>query len=462
MGKVADGMTAWALRPARRIGAVLTFVGALLLVLGCVVGWVLPPLDVNVPLLSRAAALLAGSGVDTGGFLGADLTALAVIIAVVIGFNATTLQIASQEHSLALVRAVLLSLGPFLLCWCATTGVALVYFLEPPTYMAQLWQVLLWFAAVVVLMIGYLWNLPWRLSGEYAALWAIRELRRQPVSQWESLDGFSVLQSGMSSATARGDFGTVRAMAAVLGAFLVGRRDRRAELANSYDRSRYRALKNLLTGCSQNAAAAPNAISYYLGFVLAGLMLQATAVGHPIDDGDHDLYSGLFRELRQAPERLDALWTGMRHGFCRQERRRESYLLAYWREHVSWTSDDPRRVARVADAIAQLFADCQLVLNITLGDEKAFRDTADMMADLYRDIAMYLGPLAKRERGERHGARIADMPLMLLDAVHTGVMRAWPSLPEGAKGRVAVINAYEERRTQLSGKPPVTQAALVG
>ncbi|HEX5440168.1 MAG TPA: hypothetical protein VFW76_04750, partial [Ktedonobacterales bacterium] len=197
-------------------------------------------------------------------------------------------------------------------------------------------------------------------------------------------------------------------------------------------------------------------------FVLAGVMLQATAVGHPIDDGDHDLYSGLFRELRQAPERLDALWTGMRHGFCRQERRRDPYLLVYWREHVSWTSDDPRRVARVADAIAQLFADCQLVLNMSLGEERAFRDTADMMADLYRDLAIYLGPLAKRERSERHGARIADMPLMLLDAVHTSVMRTWPSATSGAKGRVAVINSYEERRTQLSGTPPVAQTALVG
>jgi hypothetical protein len=141
----------------------------------------------------------------------------------------------------------------------------------------------------------------------------------------------------------------------------------------------------------------------------------------------------------------------MRHGFCRQERRRDPYLLVYWREHVSWTSDDPRRVARVADAIAQLFSDCQLVLNMSLGDERAFRDTADMMADLYRDLAIYLGPLAKRERGERHSARIADMPLMLLDAVHTSVMRVWPSSSSGAKGRVAVINAYEERRTQLSG-----------
>ncbi|MGE5333128.1 MAG: hypothetical protein ACM3N4_00380, partial [Nitrososphaerota archaeon] len=359
-------MTARSLRPERRIGAALTSAGTLLLVGGCMVGWVLPRIA-TVPLLSRGAVALANAGVDTSGFLGADLTALAVIIAVVIGFNATTLQIASQEHSLALVRAVLLSLGPFLLCWCATTGVALVYFLEPPVYMAQLWQVMLWFGAVVFLMVGYLWNLPWRLSGEYAALWAIRELRHQPVEQWESLDGFSVLQSGMSSATGRGDFGTVRAMADVLGVFLVGHRDRRAELANAYNRSRYRALKNLLTGCSQNAGPAPNAIAYYLGFVLAGVLLQATAVGHPINDDDHDLYSGLFRELRQAPERLDALWTGMRHGLCRQERRRQPYLLVYWREHASWPTDDPRRVVRVAEAIVHLFADCQYVLNMSRG-----------------------------------------------------------------------------------------------
>ncbi|HKW21778.1 MAG TPA: hypothetical protein VJO13_10410, partial [Ktedonobacterales bacterium] len=126
-----------------------------------------------------------------------------------------------------------------------------------------------------------------------------------------------------------------------------------------------------------------------------------------------------------------------------------------------WTSDDPRRVARVADAIAQLFADCQFVLNMAMDGEKGFRDTADMMADLYRDLAIYLGPLAKRERGERHSARIADMPLMLLDAIHTNVMRTWPN-SSGEKSRVAIINAYEERRTQLSGKPPVAQTALVG
>jgi hypothetical protein len=453
-------MTAWASRPTRRFGTSLTVIGTLLLLLGCVVGWGLPLVKLDLPFLSRGIAPLAGSGVDATGFLGADLTALAVIIAVVIGFNATTLQIAGQEHSLALVRAVLVSLGPFLLCWCATTGVALVYFLEPPVYMSQLWQVLLWFAAVVLLMVGYLWNLPWRLSGDYAAQWAIRELRRNPVAQWESLDGYSVLQSGMSAASGRGDFGTVRSMSAVLGAFLVSHRDRRAELANAYDRSRYRALKNLLTGCSQNAAGAPNAISYFLGFTLAGIMLQATAVGHPVDDDDHDLYSGIFRELRQRPERLDALWTGMRHGLCRPEKRRDPYLLVFWREHSSWTTDDPRRVVRVGDGIAHIFTDCQHVLNMAFGEDTALKDSAEMIIDLYRDLAMYLGPQARRDRGSRNGGRIADLPLILLDAVHTNVMRNWPSKSTD-RHRVTVVNAYEERRAELSGKPTPVQALVV-
>lgn len=453
-------MNAWPLRPARRAGSLLTYFGTFLLLLGCAVGWGLPHITTGLPLLQRSATPLSGAGIDANGFLGADLTALAVIIAVVIGFNATTLQIAGQEHSLALVRAVLLSLGPFLLCWCATTGVALVYFLEPPIYMAQLWQVMLWFGAVVVLMIGYLWNLPWRLSGEYAALWAIRELRRQPISQWESLDGFSVLQSGMASASGRGDFGTVRAMAAVVGAFLVGHRDRRAELANVYDRARYRALKNLLTGCSQNGAQAPNAISYYLGFVLAGVLLQATAVGHPVDDDDHDLYSGIFRELRQRPERLDALWTGMRHGLCRPERRRDPYLLVYWREHVSWTSDDPRRITRLGEGIGHVFADCQHIMNMAWVDDNALKDSADMITDLYRDFAIHLGPVASRERSGRKEARIADMPLVLLDAVHSSVLRNWPK-DVGESSRLVVVNAYEARRAEMSGQPAIKQTVMI-
>lgn len=84
-----------------------------------------------------------------------------------------------------------------------------------------------------------------------------------------------------------------------------------------------------------------------------------------------------------------------------------------------------------------------------------------MAADFYRDVVIHLGPLARRERSGNGAARIADMPLVLLDAVHAGIMRVWPS-GSGDSYRVVVINAYEERRSQLTGKPSATQAVLIG
>src|SRR5690348_16010600 len=116
----------------RRTPRILTGIGVILLLAGALAGWVVPLVAITSPYLPSPRALIVNSGIDRTGFLGADITALAVIIAVVIGFNATTLQIAGQTHSLALVRAILLSLTPFLACWTLTTGVALIYFLLPP------------------------------------------------------------------------------------------------------------------------------------------------------------------------------------------------------------------------------------------------------------------------------------------------------------------------------------------
>jgi hypothetical protein len=110
-------------------------------------------------------------------------------------------------------------LAPFLVCWSLTTYVALAYFIVPPTFAAQLMQLLLWFGAVVLLMIGYLWNPPWRLSGEYAALWSTRELRNKPMNQWESPDGYAILQTGIVSAATRSDLGTVRVMTLIMEIF---------------------------------------------------------------------------------------------------------------------------------------------------------------------------------------------------------------------------------------------------
>ena len=254
-------MGGWRTGSVRWTARVLAVGGLLLLVLGAVVGWLAPHLPTGVPLGGPAHLPLAGAGVDASGYLGADITALAVIIAVVIGFNATTLQIAGQAHSLALVRVILLSLTPFLFCWSVATGVALIYFLLPPVYVAQLWQMLLWFAAVVAFMVAYLWELPWRISGQYVGLWAIRTLGSQPIARWESLDSYSALQTAVSQASMRGDLGTVRAITSMLGRFLAGVRDPRAESEPRYDQERYRALKNLLTGCAQNATQAPNAVA---------------------------------------------------------------------------------------------------------------------------------------------------------------------------------------------------------
>ncbi|HLJ79973.1 MAG TPA: hypothetical protein VKT52_00720, partial [Ktedonobacterales bacterium] len=146
-------MGRWRTGSVRVTARLLTAAGLVLLLVGAAIGWVAPRLPNSVPFGGQAHTLVARAGIDTGGYLGADITALAVIIAVIIGFNATTLQIAGQTHSLALVRVILLSLTPFLLCWSVTTGVALIYFLLPPVYAAQLWQMLLWFAAVVTLMV---------------------------------------------------------------------------------------------------------------------------------------------------------------------------------------------------------------------------------------------------------------------------------------------------------------------
>lgn len=441
-------MGGWRAGSVRITARLLTAAGLLLLAVGAAIGWIAPHLPASVPLSSPAHVLAASAGVDIGGYLGADITALAVIIAVIIGFNATTLQIAGQTHSLALVRVILLSLTPFLLCWSVTTGVALIYFLLPPIYIAQLWQMLLWFAAVVVLMVAYLWDLPWRISGQYVGLWAIRRLRGKPIALWESLDSYAALQSAVAQASARGDLGTVRAITSVLGRFLVDVLDTRAESQPEYNRDRYRALKNLLSGCAQNAGQAPNAVAYYLGYVQAGVLLQAIAGGHTMGDPHHDLFSGMVRAVKGAPERLNPLWTGTRHALCGAGATGKSYLLQYWLEHKRWPGDDPRRVVAIAEGLAEIHAAYWRELRAALTAEDANAEAAQMLLDLYRYLAIHLGRRVASEHGGGGPVRLPDLPLSMLDRTHTAVLRSWPE-GEAEEVRVTVVNAYESYRKQL-------------
>lgn len=432
-------------------GLWLNFAGALVLVAGAVIGWVVPRLS-QIHAFALVAGLdqrIGATHIDVSSYLGADIAALSVTIAIVIGFTVTILQMAGQAHSLSLVRGIFTSTAPFLVCWGITMAVALSYFLIPPMYVAQLWQLFAWFGAVTLLMVGYTWDLPWRLSGEYVGRWAIRALRGRPVAEWEAVEAYSVLQTSIASASGRGDLGTARAIMLRLGRFLLTFRDRRAEAANTYHRGRYRALKSLLSGCAQGATDAPNASAYYLGYVQAGILLQAVACGHPMDDPEHDLFTGVVRTLRANADHVNPLWTGLRHALCRPSDGGRPYLVDYWLEHDTWPVDDPRRVERIAAALARFHAACAAVLRSTQADT-APGQSAEMATDLYRDITEHLGPTIGRERHRITSLRLPDLPLSLLDAVQTGIMRGWPdNAPETKAARVEVVNAYETYRAVL-------------
>lgn len=426
-------------------------VAVALLVVGAALGWLVPRVGVTGPFLDEASAPIYGSGIDSGAYLGALLTALAVLIAVVIGYSAVSLQIAGEAHSLALSRAMLGSIIPFVAGWALATVVALLYFLRPPEYAGQLWQLLCWFIASILLMLAYLWQLPWRLSGAYAAHWALRELARQSIAQWESLDGYAVLQTGLSAAIARGDLQTAKAMAYALGSFLVGRRDSAAERAPAFDRSRYRAIKNLLSGAARRIGDVPTSGAYYVGFVLAGTLLQAAAVGLPSDDDDHNLVSGVVRELRAGHARAEAVWTGMRHALCRGDGRSQPYLVSYWRSRPDWPADDRRRVDALAGWMARCYVEFSRVAEATQGESGA---PGEMLDDLYRDITERLSPLMDELKDTRAAVRSTELPVLLLDAMHTHLLKDWPA-HEAAAERVRMINIYEQRRRALITGPTI-------
>lgn len=467
-------------RRVSRIAAIGIGLGTVALVLGALVGWGAAWLAAAIPALRVLLQPIRYNEVDVASFLGADLTALSVIVAVLIGFNASALQTAAQTHSLALARAILLSLGPFLLCWGFTCGAALVYFFVPLTIVGQLWQIVLWFAAVVLVMLGYLWDLPWRLSGDYAVVWALSKLRHRRIDQWEDLDGYSTLQTGVAAASERGDLTTLRTMAAGMGTFLAGSYARDAGTDTKFQDAKlrlagYRALKNLVSGCARAAGSAPNVVAYHLGFVVAGVLLRGAMADLPMADARYDLFSGLFRAIRGVPDRVDPLWSGMRHGLCRGERRRAPYLLTYWRAHRSWAPDDPRRVRRVAEGLFRVYANCWREVYTTWGGERAAAsqgqlaalanadreytwhleemgaDATDLLADFYGELAQLAGALRKDPRlARRWGAPPATVALIreLLVAFHAQVMEQWPSwAPEAS--RQAVVAAYERHLATL-------------
>lgn len=477
----------------RRTSHVATRTGVAVLILGGLLGWTGPLIGqmiagitvFGISLSSLGSTLrtpIHEHGIDTSGFLQADVAALAVIIAVIIGFNVTMIQIAGETLSLALVKSILRSVAPFLIGWGITSTVALGYFLVPPQFVLQLWQILLWFVAIVLLMIGYLWNLSWHLSGQYAARLATHELQHTPIAQWNTVEGYAILQSSISSATARGELIAMNEIALRLANFLVDVKDvsdRSPSASIGLDRARYRVLKNLLTGCAQHIDSAPNPAAFAVGFIAAGISLRAIAIGLSLDESKWDIFSGLFKIVHGHPERLPPLFTGMRHGLCGHSLPGKSYLVRYWSDHSNLSSDDPQRVMSIANAIALMHRHCwrgllaggliqiqkagteivtpneQLAVEVesdeSYEDEEARGQDATMLVKLYRDIADDLAPAVEQEILNGADSRMNGYPRDLLKAVQERVKHTWyPWASSESKARVDL--AFKKYWTQLGGR----------
>lgn len=439
------------LRGFRRMGVLLLVVATLLLVAGIVVGWLVPQVAALDPRLAFLTVRLQRPGtpgaVDLSAYLGADVTAISILIAVVVGVSGGAFQAAGRSSSLRQAWQSLASFLAFFAISAMSLVVALIYLLDRPLYAVQLWQIFIWFIAILFYTLNYLWWGMLNGSREYATFQALEQLRHAPIAGWQNLDGYNSLQLALATASAEGNLSAVYFTAHNLGAFLIRRLDARAEVENVYNRARYRTLKNLLSGSVQNADAAPNAVSYDLGFVTAGVLLQSIATGMPADDPEHDLFTGVFRTLRETPERINPLFTGLRHALCRGYPSADPFLVTYWLAHRGWTVDDPRRVTRVSAYLARFHADCWRVLRAAAPRE-ADDEAAHLLEDLYRDVAQSLAPRLAREKQRLPGVRLGDLAQGFLDSVHAAVLKSWPE-GQAVAQRVAVVNAYEARRKEL-------------
>lgn len=472
------------------LGERTTQLGVALLLIGAVVGWgglALRQAAIDLPGQDYLLTPLAGlSSINVGAFLGAELTTLAAIITIVIWFNASLLQVAGRSVALALMRAILFSIAPYLLCWGATTSVALAYLLSPPVYLGQIWQLFIWFASIVLLMLGYLLTVPWRLSGEYAASWALGDLRRQPIAKWETAEGYSVIQTSFNSATEFGDLGAARALALLAGSFLTGTVDVRAERENRFTSERFRALKNLVTGCVLKAASAPTQVAYYVGILCAGTFLQGVSVHASADNKGRGLFSGVLRALRDGPERLSPFWSGFRHALCKGDLQGEPYLIRFWRAHARWDPSDPRLVEDVAAGLLQLHAavwhaaqaprgatqrsqqDGGAPSRIEAGrgashlaglrdDDDDTMDATSMLVHLYGNIGS-LGEAVQTAR-LRDDAPIWEYPLRLLNALHERATEDWQSSMGISLRSDELAKAYTLQRSRLEALRESGEAA---
>jgi hypothetical protein len=166
-------------------------------------------------------------------------------------------------------------------------------------------------------------------------------------------------------------------------------------------------------------------------------------------DPERDFYNGLLRGIRTVPERLDPLWTGMRHALCRTIAVDQPLLLDYWRAHHMWAGDDPRLVEGTATALVRLHVSISALLSSSRVQADASSEGAiAMLSDLYRDLATHLAPTVVHMRASAERMRLLDRCASLLDAIHTRALSAL-NLPAGDAGLVALTAAYEHHDAAL-------------
>ena len=331
----------------------------------------------------------------------------------------------------------------------------MIYFIVPVSDVAQIWQEVLWFLAVTALMLEYLWDFSRRISGDYLAQRALHALGQHPITAWESLNDYSVLQSMIAGAVQRNDISGTRTLMTQIGAFLAVYHDHDAERQPRFDRQRYRTLRNLLITAAQQLDHTPRAVAYWLGFAEAGYLLQCVACGQHGDDQDAPLFSSLLRDMEDSPPDLVALITGMRHHLLRPFDH-PPLLLRYWQTRAAWSADDPRLTDEVAVGLAMLFVEAERRFAAHPQDEVARTKSATVVSDVFATVQTDFLPIVRTD-----GPRALRLTERLLQRMHARIITLRQEQSAQVPGTAVAESerAYSAALAAIQGTPSATAAS---
>jgi hypothetical protein len=430
------------------IAAVLFVAGSLtllvLLLPAAPLGWLLPQISVR--------------STELDAFLAADITAIAVLVAIVSAQGLGRLgaeTVAWRQQARADVFAFICFFGA-----CAINlVVALFLLLRAPAYDAQVWAVWIWFLAILLLTVFFLATLGLRDAYVYPAYRFTRALARRALAEWEALSVYADLLTLLLAAFARRNLLVTERVTGLLGPVLAAqtatRRDATTQTSDdrsatrrnesSDDRADFRALENLLTAALDGSLHAAET-THTFGALMAGVLLASAASGLDAEEGaaaeelERNVFRRVFRTLRQSPDtraRIEPLLAGLRFALCRPSSGGVAYLRLFLRSNQKAPQPLGGAVGRaLGDVYAQsrpLFLadarDQDLAQNDALDADLAF---VQALLDLYRDL-VYI--FVTRTKG---GARTAETTFVrdVLTAANTRVTDRVATLRPAAAQRL--------------------------